>query len=343
MERIRPRKLLKLNIVPVLVGFVLSSQSFGQSKLAMLHLQDSASEFPALLKLSVNNANKQRYSGVRVVEYRQNGNSKRYEEWVSRSGRKSRVEFPSSSEFAGQVIVEDRGERRHYFPDKNEVHISPARREDALDRLAGMARRAGKTKFTEQPGETIAGLKSILISLVDERGSIMQKMFIEPKTGIVLRRELFDRTGAPTGSFSFSKINLSPQFDDRIFILDPKGARTITPTDRIVEVARKDGYIAAALSGASGLKLDAVRTSTLSGEDVLMEIYAAGRERITLFQFKHVVNVDSMKLKRTSSGEFGTHSWTYRGHTFVLVGGPNAGALSKIAESLTVISKSGKD
>ena len=119
----------------------------------------------------------------------------------------------------GLIIVEDKAERRHYFPDKNEIRISGARREDSLDRLMGLfKKRGGQPKFVESPGEAIAGNRTTLVSVSDARGNVIQKLFIEPKSGVVLKRELFDPTGTPMGSFTFTKVDLNPKFDDRIFL-----------------------------------------------------------------------------------------------------------------------------
>ncbi len=331
MDRNRPRKPLKLYTAALALTSILSG--------ANANLGPGQGP-PALLVSTIENSNRHRYSGVRVVEFRQNGTMARHEEWVSRSGRKSRVEFPPSSAFAGQIIVEDKGERRHFFPDKNEVRISGARREDSLDRLMGLLKKRGaQPKFAESVGETISGQKTTLISVSDARGNLIQKLFIEPRTGVVLKRELFDPTGTPIGSFAFTKVDLNPKFDERIFLLEPKGARIVTLADHVAEIARKDGYIAAVLPAASGFRLDAVRTSVLTGEDVLLQVYGTAKERVTLFQFKKIVNLDSMKLRKNGTDDFGYYSWVYRGRTFVIMGGQKTADLTKAAESLTLLSR----
>ena len=72
-------------------------------------------------------SNRLRYSGTRTVSIRRAGVVETHEEYITRDGSSMRIEFGTGSKLAGQIIVEDRTQRRHYLPDRNEIHVSGPR------------------------------------------------------------------------------------------------------------------------------------------------------------------------------------------------------------------------
>src|SRR5262245_22963865 len=105
------------------------------ASLTLAVAQPPTPQFPPLLQKAMERSKKQRFSGSRLVEMKMGPNRVRHTEYVLRDGERTRIEFPDASPFQGQIIVEANGERRHFFPDRNEMHITPPRREDFFMRL----------------------------------------------------------------------------------------------------------------------------------------------------------------------------------------------------------------
>src|SRR5438105_3986950 len=89
-------------------------------------MPQTRTDLPVALRKALEAGPRLRYTGKRRVEFRRDGKTEAYTEIVTRDGNKMRIEFPAGSTYTGQVIVETKGVRKHFFPDKNEIHVSPA-------------------------------------------------------------------------------------------------------------------------------------------------------------------------------------------------------------------------
>ena len=83
-------------------------------------------ELPPELKEVFSKAKTLRFSGTRSVTVVRAGRVQTHNEYVTKDGMNLRIEFAPGSPFAGQIIVETKEERKHYFPDKNEIHENPS-------------------------------------------------------------------------------------------------------------------------------------------------------------------------------------------------------------------------
>lgn len=289
-------------------------------------------DVPPLVRLMVATSARQRFSGARTVEFRLGGKTDRHDEIVVRLRGRTRVDFPADSKLAGQVIVEDDRERRHYYPDKNEIRVSPPRREEALDRLTNLASTKGKIRFSMAGGEVIANVRCEQVVVSDPSGNVMQRLWIDPRSGMLLKRELFDHVGAPVGSFTFTQIDLNPSIDERIFVIDRKGATIVTPLDQLKRLCKKEGYDVFVLPPSSGMQLEGCRIITRDGEKVLSETYVARpAKRVTLFVVKGGMAVDDAKLKQFVRGDYASATWKSGPWTLVLIGSVEKSVIDHLA------------
>ena len=275
-----------------------------------------------------------RFVGQRVVQFWRTDKARKHEEIVTRDGDFTRVEFPEGSKNAGQVIVENREERRHYFPARNELLIQPPRHEESLMRLVRMAKRGakGKLQFTSGPGSRIAGYATEQLTIADAEGNVTQQLSIEPKSGVVLRREVFDPGGAKIGYFEFTKIDLNPPpLDPSLFRFERKGVKIVTPLDRLKDVAAHGGFQPVTLPPATGYKLDEVRIAHIEGQDVLVQTFWSHHGKVSLFQLKSTVN--PVRLQKSAGEDLHTVSRTTNGVSVVLMGSASQDELNRLAQA----------
>lgn len=287
-------------------------------------------QMPDLLRKAMAGAAKQRFSGTRRLTLKLGGDRKVHTEFIVKDGLRSRVEYPTDSPFAGQVIVDDGTERRHYFPGQNQIRVEPTRRERAFDRMGKML---GQGRLAVADGGSVAGKPSQLVTFSDPQGNVLTRMWIEPRTGVMLKRELYDRTGAVVGGFEFTEINLNPNIDPRDFKLNVRGAKVVRPADDLRELIQRNGFRDVQLPPDTGFKLVEARVQELRGSKILIQQYVDGEDRrISLFQLYQ--SVDPKVIQRMSRNEFASVTWQQGGTTFALVGGVPQQQLSEIAKRL---------
>jgi hypothetical protein len=301
---------------------------------AIASAQEIRSDVPAVLRKAFFKGRNVRYTGTRVVMFRRGSETTQHTEYVTRDGSRLRIEFPRESVFGGQIIVENKNERRHYFPEKNEIHILPPRREEAFERIARLVKSPRERfRFSTGSDETIAGKNAEQVVVSDASGNVVQRLYIEPNSGLVLKRQLFDPVGTRVGGFEFTEIDLRPRIDKDVFRLARRGARTVTPTQLLEEVARREGFRPTVLPVRDGVKLEWSDVWKIDGEDVLTQIYASPEGRITLFQLKRIVSPD--RLNKFARGRVKFVYWRRDGRTFVLVGNRSAEELRRLAEPIS--------
>lgn len=243
-----------------------------------------------------------------------------------RDGLRTRVEFPTDGPFAGQIIVDDEKERRHYLPGPNQVRVLPARREEGLQKLRALVRDGG---ITTEPGDRIAGYSTVEVTARDKAGNLLQRLAIEPESGMVLRRRIYDATGTEIGGFVFTKVDLSPAaFAPSMFKIERRGANVITPYDQLRTLAKQTGYPAASIPPSSGFRLDAVRQVKFPEGKVLAQNYVGPGGRVSLYELQAAVS--PARLRRQGGRVLNTLSWMANGTTFVLVGPQDDATLARL-------------
>jgi outer membrane lipoprotein-sorting protein len=290
-------------------------------------------DLPDLIKKVVDASGRLRYSGTRVVLLKFGPDQQRHVEIVKKAGPKTRIEFPEEGSFRGQIIVETENERRHYFPEKNQIEVLPPRRDELNGRWLKMGRRGGpKPTFKIANGSVILGVPTKQVEVGAENGFVFQRMWVDPRTGLVLKREMYGRDGTIQASSEFTKLDYSPDFSRSDFVLNVSGAKIVTPRDRLGELLQKEGYLNVSLSPKDPFKLESCRIQRIGNVPALVQDYVNKDGRVTLFQFR--ADVDQNRLRKFGRGEVRTISWQRNGSTFVLLGTPNESKLQEIAQRL---------
>lgn len=287
-------------------------------------------QVPPALRRALAAFGKIKYSGTRLVETRNEANRVRHTEFVITDGRRSRISFPDDSELKGQIIVETPKERRHYLPGRNELQIMPPRREQAFGRIAQLVNR--RLTFETATGGAIAGLQTTLVTLSDKNGNVFDKLWIEPKSGMILKREMYDRAGSIEASFEFSQVNLNPTIDRTDFVLEHKGARIITPASLLQRLIERGKYQPVQLPAGGQFNLESARIQQIAGQPVLVQHYSGGGHRVTLYQLKVAVN--PQRLGKMERADVQIYSWQSGGATFVIVGDIPDSELRDLARKL---------
>jgi len=311
----------------VLAGIAATAISLAQFDTGAPTPEELAS-LPTLLRKAIANANKIRYTGTRIVEFRR-PQPETHTEYITRDGTRVRVDFPTGSSYSGQVVVEDGGQRRHFVPEANEIRILPPRREEAFMRLVREVSRGGRAKrIGVAGGETIAGRNTQQIIVYDRDGNVMQRLFLDTETGALLKRQMYDAVGTEVGMFVFTEIDFHPKIARGTFRLERKGAKIVTPYDELLRTADKEGFDALSLPRSTGYKLDFVKTFDAAGNRVLLQVYNSPQAKLSFFQIKGLVPQE--RIDRFARGDVKVKSWQDNGRTYVLVGALDEEALSRL-------------
>lgn len=276
----------------------------------------------------------QRYSGARIVEIRREGERRRHTEYVLRDGRRTRIEFARDSQMSGQVIVEADGQRRHFFPDRNVIRVGPPRRDITLGRLRELAEGAKnrRVQMLLSAGPTVAGLPTQRITWRDRQGNVLTTLDVHEDTGIVLRRELFDGTGARSGLFEFQRIDLRPTVDAKDFKLERRGAKIVNPDDELLRLSREQKLPIVRIPASAAMDLESVRAIKVGDQDVVEQIYGGERGRVALYLMARPL--DAQRLRRLAGGDVTVVPGQVRGAAFVLIGDQPEPMLRRLADLL---------
>ena len=275
-----------------------------------------------------------RYSGVRSVQFGAGPKSKTHVEIVRHDGDKTRIEFPANSPLGGQVIVEDSKQRQQFFPRRNAIEILPPRNDVTMIRLAIFVNRALKQgwQIGLAGGEQIAGINTEMAYVQDPKGQLRQKIWIDPNTGMILGRSIYNANGEVQGSFRFSQIDYKPQIKAQDFVLNQPGAMVITPAMKVNQLATRNGFSPTMIRPETGYQLESVRMVKVSDDQALSQVYSNETGKLSLFQLKQ--SVDPMLLKKIANGRFKVYTWQRNGETLALVGELDERRLQEIANQL---------
>lgn len=293
-----------------------------------------AKNMPASLRAAISQGPRLAYSGTRIVEFRVGDALKHHVEIVRRRGDQTRIEFPAGSDYEGQIIVEDAEQRRQYLPDSNEILLLPARREEAFDRLKAMmgAIRSGQVRVSATPGGPVAGFRTEMVAVSDLDGNPLQRLWIDPISGMILKREMFDRVGTRVGFFEFRNAELNPRFRPEEFQIQRRGADEVSPEMQLHRLARSSGLPAKLIPAGQGFRLESVRLARLANQSVLVQAYVGRNGRLSLFALKGPV--DRQQIRRLAQGDFNVHVWSADGATFALAGDLSPVQLAALARRM---------
>lgn len=290
---------------------------------------------PPVLRKMVEQAAKNRYSGERLLEFKSGPERKRHTEFIFKDGVRTRIWFPKDSPFYGQIIVEDGRQRQQYFPDRNEIEVSPMSKEELVGKLYGMLRaiKRGGVKVTSRAGDAVAGYKTELVEVTDERGNPFQRMWIEPRSGVLLKREFYEPGGSVMGSFEFKQINLNPQFNRGDFgPLNIRGAKFITQRDLAKRRMAKEGFDVAFLPSGSGFELEGSRYLEHEGSKTFIQFYRYNGKVVTLVQVLGQLSRD--RLVRLAGPRANVQTWSEGNHSYAIIGEIPQEQLEKLEDAV---------
>lgn len=288
---------------------------------------------PPLLARSLMSFRRHRFYGVRVVEFRRGPRISKLTEYITRDGSNTRIEYPTESPLSGQIITETLTERRHYFPDQNEIRVLPPRQEDAFMRLAKMVQsRSRKVKIIATQGDVIAGQRTEQMVVSDEAGNVLQRIYIEPQNAFVMKRSLFDPVGTRIGGYEYTEIDFHPKIDRKVFTINRKGATVVTPRQLVLRIAQQRGFLPTMLPESEGHRLEYASVKQIEGEDTFIQNYLVEDGRLSLFQLQRIVGAE--QLGRVAKGRANFVFWVNQGRTFVLVGTRGVSELKEIAQKV---------
>jgi hypothetical protein len=287
---------------------------------------------PPILRKALYASTRLRYIATRTVHFRKDGVLSSHDEVVTRNGQFSRVDFPAGNPQFGQVIIETPKDRRHYFPAQNEIHVLPPRHEEVLGRLVRLLQGSGRGgTVVAENGEGVAGISCQELVVRDREGSIAQRILIDPKSGLILKRQLFDRSGIAQGGFSIVKVDFTAPIDPSLFTLQVPGATILTPIDLLERNVTKSGFLNVYLPSTSGFTLESSSVKKIHGEEALVENYIGQKgRRLTLFQLRVVVSSSRLR-EYAQRQDFKFVHWESSGKTFVLVGNLSSEELLRVA------------
>lgn len=288
-------------------------------------------QVPPALKQALAAIGRLKFSGARLIEAKSGANRQSHIEYVLTDGPNSRVEFPMESPLHGQIIVENGVDRKQYFPGRNEIEVGPAQRDEAIQRLIKMIQNRN-INVTETQGGPVAGMQTELISLADRMGNAKERLWIEPRSGMILKREIYDKVGALQASFEFSQANLNPIIHAGDFEIRVKDAKVITPERRIEQIVKRQGYLDVRIPLGTPYRLEKVRVENIGVQQVFVQQYAGNGHRILLYQLKTAV--DPNRLGKLERPDLQIYSWQAKGFSFVLMGDLSDAELRDLARRL---------
>ena len=272
------------------------------------------------------------YAGTRTVEIRHDGELRKNVEVITAAGGRTRTEFAPGSDWAGQIIIERGGKRYHYFPESNEIHALPPRRDEARTRLMRNLNDGQKVglRLEMAPGGRVADRDTTLITLRDRRGNVVQRVWTDRETNLPLKRELVGPLGSVVGRFEFTRVNYHPRIDPADFEWNRKGVTLLTPRDLLMRAGKQAGMRPFRLPADTPFRLEAVRVLRVAGSSAIAQIYFGPGGRVTLFQVRGQIN--SARLRRLAGNGITAYTWVVDDTSLALIGDAEEPVLRQLAQ-----------
>ncbi|MBI3721765.1 MAG: hypothetical protein HY248_04355 [Fimbriimonas ginsengisoli] len=276
-----------------------------------------------------------RYAGTRWVEFRGPRRANGHSEWVLHEGDRTRVEFPTDASLRGQVIVDADGERRHYFPKRNLIEVSPSREDFPRARLIAMVRRGLRQAggIRTEDGGLVAGRPTSLVTLKELQGIVRAKLWIDPDNGMALKRALFDRTGAVVASLEYRAINYGPAIKPDSFRLERPGSRVANTVQQGTQRARLAGFQPLKLPPGSPYRQQSARLVRVGGGQAFSQMFAGPWGQFSLFHLKKDVNLNRLRL--AAGGRVHVTTFSRNGQSYAVVGDMDESELREVARQFT--------
>ncbi|HMS55346.1 MAG TPA: hypothetical protein PKA27_08075 [Fimbriimonadaceae bacterium] len=293
-------------------------------------LQDA----PPILRKMMMSARTLKYSGTRVVTVKRGADRESHTELILRDGPRMRIEFPQGSPQHGQIIIEAGRDRFHFFPGLNEIHTMPSRADDGVERLGMFLReRAAALKITTSRGPVIAELPTEAVVISDKQGNPVQRLWIHPRSGMLVKRELVDPLGTVVGAYEFQSVNLNPEIKEEDFRVRRQGAKVVAPRDILRRMAREAGLEPLTLPEGERYRLEGARVMNNERGKILVQTYQSPTGPLSFFATKMDINLERFR-RLASRDSFRSFAWQQGGVTYALVGNETDETLKRLARQI---------
>lgn len=269
-------------------------------------------------------------AGIRNVTLMVDGQMRTFRERVLKQGLNMRIEFADGPN-AGSFTVESGGRR---------FLVNPARREARTMAPMGasfapaslMSRLQGREgRWEKSTGGDIAGAKTVRWDVFDSRNRIMQRFWVEPNRGLILKRQIFDENGRVVGGFEFEVVKFDVEMASNAFSV-PTDFRIIRPLEELKVACQRASLTPVILDPALGYNLDAVRIlSAQRGSGIVMSVYADETTQLSLYIMKQPLNTE--RLRRLTGQRLKFYSWQQGGQYLTLIGALPQEELARLARS----------
>ena len=289
-------------------------------------------QLPEVLLRAVMAASSIRLTGRRVVDQKVQGQLVRHEENVLRAGVRTRIWFPPDSKFAGQIIVDNGTFRWRYNPRNQQVNQEPSQRDDTLARLVGPNNRLLAPRVELADGGMVAGVPTTLARIKNKQGATIQALYIDPKTGAVLKRVGYDKNGEEVANYEFTSVNYNPTVGASDFDPPRTVKPIVTPDATLKRMANRAGLPALTLRPGQGFQLMNSNLAMRANVQVLHEVYLGPSGRVSVFLLR--AQIDPARLLEGAGRLMNAVSTQVNGVTVVLVGPYSREYLQRLAGSL---------
>jgi outer membrane lipoprotein-sorting protein len=306
----------------------------GLTSLACLGLAQGDGQIPPIVEQAAKASKNLRYRGERRIQLRFGPDLVQHTEYILKDKMRTRIWFPDEGSYRGQIIVENESERRHYFPDRNQIDVLPPRREENIARWGKMGKQGRpQPVYRVEDGGQIAGIATKQVEMSGGNGFVFMRMWIDPKTGLVLKRTIYNKSNQPQAVAEFTKVEFNPRFQRGDFELAIRNAKIITPRDRLAELIQRGSFQNVSFAPKDLYKLESSRIQRIDNVPALVQVYVRRDGRVSLYQVK--AQIDPEKLRRSGRGEkVGAYSWQKAGTSFVLLGDLPESKLRELAQRL---------
>jgi len=269
-------------------------------------------------------------AGIRNVTLMVDGQMRTFRERVLKQGLNMRIEYADGPN-AGSYTVESGGRR---------FLVNPARREARTMAPMGasfapaslMSRiQSREGRWQQSQGGDIAGLKTVRWDVVDGRNRVMQRFWVDPNSGLILKRQIFDDNGRVAGGFEFEAVRFDVDVPSNQFAV-PSDYRVIRPLDELKAACQRVALTPVILDPSLGYNLDAIRVlSAARGAGIVMSVYADETTQLSLYIMKQPLNAD--RLRRLTGQRLKFYSWQQGGQYLTLIGALPEEELARLARS----------
>ncbi|MCB0826234.1 MAG: hypothetical protein KDC26_08590 [Armatimonadetes bacterium] len=281
-----------------------------------------------LLRKSVASWSKVTFAGVREVQYNDPRNGKQtFTEHVLRKDGKTRIEYPSDSQFSGQIVYEINGKRQVYLKSENSLRETRFRSLDS--QFESFTKNSDRYLLRASGEDSVAGRRCNVLKIYTKDSKLREKLWLDKGESIVLRREFFNEKNEAIAGFAYKRIKFDARISDRLFSL-PSGAKVATPADDLVKFAREQGMKPYTLGSDSGLRLMLARKSNFDDRKVLRQFFSNDKLRISLLQ----VAGTNYRESRDSNSKVNIYRWEMDGNTFLLIGEVPLDTLKSLASKV---------